>query len=302
MSRRLTFGRLVVETSHEDKVMFPGTGITKGQLIDYYRLVAAHALPLVRDRFLTLQRFPEGLDGDGFYQQSRADYFPAYVPGVHAERAGGGAIEHLYVRNAAGLAYLANQGTIAFHAWLSRRDRPSHPDRMIIDLDPPADDFEPVRSAARQSRELLNELGLTPYLMTTGSRGVHVVVPLNRDAEFDDVRAFARDVAETLAARHPDELTVEQRKNKRRGRLYVDVMRNAYGQTGVMPYSVRAKPGAPVATPLAWEELERSSLNARSYHLGNVFERLARIDDPWRGMGRHGAGIRRAAERLRRLK
>ncbi|WP_405242108.1 non-homologous end-joining DNA ligase [Lentisalinibacter salinarum] len=297
-SRRLSFGRLVVETSSEDKVLYPDAGITKGDVIEYYRNVAEYALPWAADRFLTLQRFPDGLGEDGFYQQARADYFPDYVEGVTADRVGGGEVEHIVVRNAAGLVYLANQGTLTIHAWLSRRDRLHHPDRMVIDLDPPDDDFGPVRDAARLTADFLRELGLTPYVMTTGSRGLHVVVPLDRSADFDAVRDFARRAADLLAERHPDTLTAEQRKDKRQGRLYLDVMRNAYGQTAVMPYSLRAKPGAPVATPLAWDELGAGDLTAQRYHIGNLFRRLGQIEDPWADMKRHAAGIAAAAEGL----
>ena len=297
-SRKLSFGRLVVETSSEHKLLYPDDGITKGDVIEYYRNVAEHALPWGAERFLTLQRFPDGLDEDGFYQQSRADYFPDYVEGVTAGRVGGGEVEHIVVTNAAGLVYLANQGTLTFHAWLSRRDRLQHPDRMVIDLDPPDDDFAPVRDAARVTGDFLRDLGLTPYVMTTGSRGLHVVVPLDRSADFDAVRDFASRAADALAERHPDTLTAEQRKNKRKGRLYLDVMRNAYGQTAVMPYSLRAKPGAPVATPLAWDELGAGDLTARSYHIGNLFRRLGQIDDPWADMKRHASGIAAADKAL----
>jgi len=300
-SRRLSFGRLVVETSSEDKVLYPDDGITKSDVIEYYRKAAEYALPYGADRFLTLQRFPDGLAEDGFYQQSRADYFPDYVEGVTADRVGGGEVEHIVVRNAAGLVYLANQGTLTFHAWLSRRDRAHHPDRMVIDLDPPDGDFAPVRDAARSTGDFLRELGLTPYVMTTGSRGLHVVVPLDRSADFDAVRDFASRAADTLAERYPDTLTAEQRKDKRKGRLYLDVMRNAYGQTAVMPYSLRAKSGAPVATPLGWDELGAGDLTAQSYHLGNLFRRLAQIDDPWADMKRHASGIAAAAKALANL-
>lgn len=299
--RRLSFGPLVVETSSEDKVLYPDDGISKGEVIDYYRQVAEYALPFAADRFLTLQRFPDGLDEDGFYQQSRADYFPDYVEGVAAERVGGGEVEHIVVSNAAGLVYLANQGTLTFHAWLSRRDRRQHPDRLVIDLDPPDDDFAPVRDAARLTGDFLRELGLSPYVMTTGSRGLHVVVPLDRSADFDTVRDFAGRAADALAERHPDTLTTAQRKNKRGDRLYLDVMRNAYGQTAVMPYSLRAKAGAPVATPIAWDELGAGDLTARSYHIGNLFRRLGQIEDPWADMKRHAAGIAAASDALENL-
>lgn len=296
--RRLSFGRLVVETSNEGKVLYPDAGVTKGEVIEYYRKVAEYALPHGADRFLTLQRFPDGLDQDGFYQQSRAEHFADYVEGVTAERVGGGQLEHIVVQNAAGLVYLANQGTLTFHAWLSRRDQPDHPDRMVFDLDPPDHDFASVRDAARLVGDFLRALGLTPYVMTTGSRGLHVVVPLDRGADFDTVRAFAGRVADRLAERHPDTLTAEQRKNRRKGRLYLDIQRNAYGQTGVMPYSLRAKPGAPVATPLAWDELGAGDLTARSYHIRNLFRRLGQVEDPWADIKRRAAGIAAAADAL----
>jgi bifunctional non-homologous end joining protein LigD len=255
----------------------------------------------VEDRFLTLQRFPGGLEEDGFYQQARDDYFPDFVEGQRADRVGGGEVEHISVKNAAGLVYLANQNTLTFHAWLSRRDRPHHPDRMVIDLDPPDHDFGLVRDAARLAGDFLRELGLTPYVMTTGSRGLHVVVPLDRSAGFDAVRDFAARIADALAARHPDRLTAEQRKSKRRGRLYLDVMRNAYGQTAVMPYSLRARAGAPVATPLDWDELGNGELDAQTYHLGNLFRRLGQVEAPWAHMTRHAAGIDAASDALDKM-
>ena len=300
-SRKLTFGRLVVETSNEDKIFYPASDITKGEVIEYYRKVAKYALPYAVDRFLTLQRFPDGLREHGFYQQSRADYFPDYVEAVVANRAGGGKLEHIVIRNAAGLVYLANQGTLTFHTWLSRRDRPHHPDRMVIDIDPPGHQFAPVRDAARFAGELLRELGLAPYVMTTGSRGLHVTVPLDRSADFDAVRDLALRAADVLAERHPDTLTAEQRKDKRKGRVYLDVLRNAYGQTAVMPYSLRAKPGAPVATPLGWDELAARDLGARSYDIGNLFRRLAHIEAPWADMKRHASGIAAASKTLDRM-
>ncbi|MBT2405235.1 hypothetical protein J7I97_22750 [Streptomyces sp. ISL-87] len=182
------------------------------------------------------------------------------------------------------------------HRWLSRADRPDHPDRLVFDLDPPGDDFTAVREAARWTHELLEELELPSLLMTTGSRGVHVVVPLDRRMPFDEVRAFARDAAELLAARH-DHLTTEARKNARRGRLYLDVQRNAYAQTAVAPYAVRARPGAPVAAPVRWADLDDPDLTAWRWTLATV-DRLLK-DDPWqdapRGRSLHSAGRRLAA-------
>jgi bifunctional non-homologous end joining protein LigD len=292
-----------VELSNTDKVLFPDDGITKGQLIDHYREVAAVMLPHIEDRPLTLHRFPDGIGSDGFYQQRAADYFPDWIKTYEAARAGDDAetIDHVLCNQPDCLVYLANLGTITLHGWLSRAPDLDHPDRLIFDLDPAGGDFDPVRKAARQVAELMQSLGMNPYAMTTGSRGLHLVAPLRADAGFDAVRALATDMAAWLARQHPDALTVEQRKDKRGGRIYLDVMRNAYGQTGVMPYAVRALPGAPVATPLDLEELGDAELAPRRWHLGNIRRRLGQKGDPWSDIRRHAtstAGARAAIAEL----
>ncbi|HEX2085056.1 MAG TPA: DNA primase small subunit domain-containing protein, partial [Solirubrobacteraceae bacterium] len=192
---------------------------------------------------------------------------------------------------------------VTSHAWLSRYDRLERPDRMIFDLDPsdgrPAD----VRTAARELGALLRELGLEPFALATGSHGFHVVVPLHRRHDFDAVRGFARDVARVAVARRPERLTLAQRKAKRAGRILVDVMRNTYGHTAVAPYAVRARPGAPVATPLAWDELGESRTLPDRWTLHMVPRRLEANGDPWREIARHarslGAARRRLDEALR---
>jgi bifunctional non-homologous end joining protein LigD len=180
----------------------------------------------------------------------------------------------------------------------SRVDRPRHPDRIIFDLDPSTDDFSLVRHAARAVRRILEEVGLVPYVLTTGSRGLHVVAPLDRRADFEQTRSFAARVGELAVAREPSRFTIEQRKNKRRGRLFIDYLRNAYGQHGVAPYSVRPKPGAPVATPLDWDELSDRKMHARRYEISNLFRRLARKEDPWRNIERDAASLEKAMRRL----
>jgi bifunctional non-homologous end joining protein LigD len=298
------FGRYSVELSNTDKVLFPDAGITKGDLIDYYQAVADVMIPHTEDRPLTLHRFPDGIAEDGFYQQESADYFPAWIRTRKVARAGddnGDPVEHVLCNNRATLVYLANQAVIALHGWLARAPRLSRPDRLIFDLDPADHDFAAVRRAARRVVALMQELGMTPYAMTTGSRGLHIVAPLRADRDFDQVRALAQDMAAYLAARHPDELTAEQRKNKRRGRIYLDVMRNAYGQTGVMPYAVRALPGAPVATPLDLDELGDSALDPQRWHIGNILRRLGQKGDPWSDIRRHGRGAGHARDTLQSL-
>jgi len=300
----LRFGPYRVELSNLDKVLFPEAGITKGDLVEYYRRVAGRLVPHLENRPLTLHRFPDGIGEDGFYQQAAADYFPDWIATVEVERASGSdaaAVRHALCNNAATLVYLANQGTVALHGWLARAPELERPDRLLFDLDPPGDDFAAVRRAARAVAGLMQELGLTPFAMTTGSRGLHVAAPLRPEWPFDRVRELAKDMADWLARRHPDQLTVEQRKAKRGGRIYLDVMRNAYGQTAVAPYSVRALPGAPVATPLALDELEDSALGPQRWTIRNLFRRLGQKDDPWADIGRHAAAPERARDVLSEL-
>lgn len=291
-----------IELSNPDKVLFPDAGITKGDLVDYYESVADAMLPHLRRRALVLQRFPDGIVGEGFYQKQAGDYFPSWIQTTRVSKADGSQQDLVVCDKRATLAYLANQACITLHAWLCRKDRPDHPDQLVVDLDPPGEDFAAVRSAARWLRALLEqELELPTFVKVTGSRGLHVAVPLDRSEGFDAVRGFARDVSSLLAARHPDALTTEQRKSKRRGRLYLDVGRNAYAQTAVAPYAVRAKPGAPVAAPIDWDELDTDGLHARTFTVRNVLRRLGQRDDPWKGISRRARSLKRARRRLAAL-
>jgi bifunctional non-homologous end joining protein LigD len=289
-----------VELSRPGKLLFPDDGITKRDLAAYYEGVAELMLPHVRDRPVSMQRFPDGIAGEGFFHKQVPHHYPDWIPRVEVPKRGG-SVTHALIRNPATLVYLADQACITPHVWLSRADRLDVPDRMVIDLDPPGDDFGAVRSAARTVRDLLHELGLAPHLMTTGSRGLHLVVPLRRRARFGEVRHFARDVARLLAEREPGRFTVESRKAKRDGRLYLDTGRNAWAQTAVPPYAVRPRRGAPVATPLAWDELSDGRLNARRYHLRNLARRTARKDDPWRGIARRARTLSEPRRRLDHL-
>ncbi len=277
-----------VETHRDDKVLFPADKRTKADVVGYYRDVAGLMLPHLRDRCLTLERYPDGIDASGFYQQNYADHFPDYVTRRPLPTADGDdTIDHIVVDEPAALVYLADQGTITFHGWLARADAPRHPDRMVFDLDPAGDDFEVIVDCARLLREVLELAGLTPFVMTSGSRGLHVSAPLDGHLDFDAVRELAVSLAEAVAARDPARFTVAQRKSARRGRLYLDVARNAYGQTAVLPYSLRARPGAPAATPLDWRELSRGDLGPQRYGLANLRRRLARKTDPFAGFADH---------------
>jgi bifunctional non-homologous end joining protein LigD len=254
-------------------------------------------LPYLRDRPVSMHRFPDGVDSGGFFHKDVPDHFPDWVRRVRVRKAGG-SVTHAVVSDAKTLVYLADQACITPHVWLSRSDRLDRPDRLVFDLDPSSDDFGAVRTAALALGDLLDELELPRFAMTTGSRGIHVWVPLRRRHGFDQVRAFARDVAAMLAARHPDLVTIEQRKQKRGRRVLIDVMRNAYAQTAVPPYAVRPRGQAPVAVPLRWKELSSSRLRPDRWTIREVFRRLGRQEDPWRGMGSHPRTLTRARDRL----
>jgi bifunctional non-homologous end joining protein LigD len=286
--------------SHPEKLLFPDDGISKADLARYIVKVAPAMLPLILGRPLSYQRFPDGIGEGGFFQKQAGDYFPEWVRRAPLAKEGG-SVDYVVADSAATLVYLVGQGTIVLHAGLARVDRPDHPDRLIVDLDPSDGDFAKVVRAAHRLKDLLDALDLPSFVMTTGSRGLHVVLPLDREVAFDAVRGVAHDLAGRLADAHADELTVEQRKAKRGDRVFLDVARNAYGQTGVAPYSPRALSGAPVATPLAWPEVDAKGMTARRWTVANIFRRLARRADPWKDIDRaplNADAIGRALARL----
>ncbi|MDX1637721.1 MAG: non-homologous end-joining DNA ligase [Balneolaceae bacterium] len=291
-------GDRTIEMENLDKVIFPDIGVTQGDLLTYYHRISGVMLPHMKDRPLTLQRFPDGIGEEGFYQKNMPDYFPGWITAARVEVAGQDRTQRQVICNdTATLAYLVDQGVVTVHIWQSRSDKLHYPDRMIFDIDPPDDDFSLVCRAARRLRELLERIELNPYVMTTGSRGLHVAVPLERSQRFDIVRAFAKKVAGRIAKRQPDLFTVEMRKEKREGRLFLDYLRNSYGQNSVAPYAVRALPGAPVATPLDWQELDRD-ITSRTYTVKNIFRRMGQKKDPWKNIHEHAGSLEKAKNRF----
>jgi bifunctional non-homologous end joining protein LigD len=293
--------RIEVEITHPDRVLFPDDAITKRDLADYYSEVADTMLPHLKGRALTVQRFPRGIGEQGFVQQDFADSLPDWISRVEVAKEGG-TVVHPVAERPEALRWLANQGCIALHVWQSRQGRLDNPDRLVFDLDPSDNDFAVVRATARAVAGVLEDLRLACYVQTTGSRGLHVVVPLRADTEFDTARQFARDVAEVVVADDAAHRTVEVRKDKRGRRVYLDVMRNAYAQTTVAAYSVRARSGAPVATPLEWDELDTRGLRADRFTIRNLPKRLAEQRDPWANMYRHARSLTGPARRLAKLR
>jgi bifunctional non-homologous end joining protein LigD len=289
-------GRRAVEIPRPDKALFPD-GINKRDVAEYYAHVGPTMLRHIAGRPLNLERYPDGIEGQRIMQQRASTYFPDWIGRV-AVPARNGTVEHVVAEDVATLVYLAGQASITLHPWLSRDDRLDRPDRLVVDLDPSNGKPADVRRAAQFMGALLSELSLESFVMATGSRGYHVVVALQRRADFDTVRAFARDLARVAAAREPRLFTTEQRKAKREGRILIDIQRNAYAHTSVAPYSIRPRPKAPVATPLHWDELDESGTRADRWTIASVPERLAREGDPWRQLGRSAQTLTAARRRL----
>lgn len=302
-SEQRRYGRYRVEISRPDKVLFPDDGITKQDLCDYYDRVAEAMLPHLRSRPVTMHRFPDGIGEEGFYQKSVPEHYPDWMRRATVPRKGEqDTIQQALIENRASLVFCADQAMITAHAALARVPSLQAPDRLVFDLDPPEEGgFRAVRQAAKDLHELLEELELPSFPMTTGSRGMHVVIPLRGQQNYETPARFAGDAAELLSKRRPDAYTTEFRKKARRGRLFLDVRRNYYGQTSVAPYSVRALAGGPVAAPLRWPELDDDRLHARRYTMKNLFRRLGQMEDPWLRIRKSATGLEAARRRLGEL-
>ena len=284
-----------IEISNPDKVLFPDDGITKGDLVEYYARIADRMVPQVRDRPLHMNRFPGGIGRIAIQQKRVPDSFPAWITRATVDLHRGGTITHAVIDNPATLVYLANYNMVTAHVWLSRIQAPERPDQLIFDLDPADLDFGLVRATALTLKGLLEDQGLRAFVKTTGSRGLHVVVPIAVSPGFEEVHLFADAMAQRLAATAPERLTTEFIKEKRAGRLFLDVNRNAYAQTVVAPYAVRARRTAPIAVPIAWSDVERDDLRPDGVTIRTVWDRLRGREDPWREM----EGARRPLPALR---
>ncbi|WP_075879901.1 non-homologous end-joining DNA ligase [Vreelandella massiliensis] len=291
-----------VEFSHRDKVFFPEAGLSKGDLIDYYLAVAETMLPHVKGHPVSLERFPDGIEGKGFFNKDTPEHFPDWIETVTFPRREGGSFHAPVIESRAALAYLADQAVLTPHLYLAPVGNLECPDRMIFDLDPPEGtrDFAAVRRAALDLHELLDEPGLAAWVQTSGSKGFHLLVPLDGKRDFDEVRDFARQTARLLVRRDPKRYTLEQRKEKRGCKVFLDVLRNSYGTTSVAPYAVRAKPGAPVATPLEWSEVERGA-EPQGWTLESVPRRLTQKEDPWAKLAKHAFSLEKPWKKLKAL-
>lgn len=270
-----------VRLSHPDKEFFPEAGVSKRDLAAYYESVAEWVLPHVVNRPLTVVRCPEGRTGECFYQKHVTDTLPDTVKGVPIHEKGG-VRQYICVSDLKGVIALVQMGALEMHTWGSRTDAPEKPDRLVFDLDPGEGVAWPqVIEAAKRVRTLLQKMNLESFVKTTGGKGLHVVVPIERRIRWDEAKEFAKAVAEHLAKEQPDRYVATSSKSRRRGRVYVDYLRNSRGAAWVIPYGVRAKQGAPVSAPLRWDEL-KPSIRSDYYSVENLPKRLRSLkNDPW---------------------
>ena len=270
-----------VRLSNPDKVLYPEHGITKGALAAYYDAVAEWMMPHVKNRPISLVRCPMGRAKKCFFQRHAGSGVPDQIKEVEIsgfEESGA----YLYFSDKSGLIALVQMGVLEMHPWGSRVDRPERPDRLIFDLDPGEGlAFRDVVAAAIETRKFLEKLGLTSFVKTTGGKGLHVVLPMARRYSWQDAKAFAKAAAELMAAREPQRYLTRISIAERRGRIFIDYLRNDPTSTAVAPYSTRAREGAPVATPLFWDEVT-PKLDACSFDTISVPKRLAKLkEDPW---------------------
>lgn len=286
--------------THPDKVLFPDDGITKGDLAAYYEAIAPVMLPHLRGRPVTMERYPAGIDKGGFWQKDVSKGFPDWLKRVEVPKKDG-VVHHPVVSDTRSLLWVTNQNTITQHVWTSRIPNLDYPDILVFDLDPSTDDPASVRAAAIGLRDLLEELTLPSWIKTSGSKGFHIVVPLDGETKMGQVERFANAVGKLFVSHAPDQLTQEFSKADRRGRIYVDTGRNGYSATFAAAYTVRAKRGAPISAPCTWDEVVRGEVNPRTLTLQNMPGRVAKLGDLWADMRRRGRSLKRAAEKLRRL-
>jgi len=292
-----------IDISHHGKCLFPATGLAKLDTADYYRRIAHLILRRARDRPLTFKVHPQGIQQQGFFYKNIPDHFPNFIPRVQVPLK---TSKKRFTQMAAAAAtrdliYFAGQNVIELHAALATATHLDTPDQIVLDLDPSDGNFGKVRKVARRCLSMCDQIGLCCLVKLTGSQGLHLHIPIRAEANFAAIKPLARRLAEALVEAEPELTTLEQRKQQRDDKVFVDYLRNDTGQTVILPYSLRARPGAPIATPIRRDELKNSSLQPDQYTARNIFRRLAQIDDPWQGFRRHRIGLSRLENAIKHL-
>ncbi len=276
--------------SHPDKLMFPDDGITKGELATYYAAIAPLMLPHLKSRPVTMERFPAGIGEGGFLQKDVKKGFPEWLQRAEAPKKGG-VVHYPLVCDTRSLLWMANQNCITPHVWTSRAPDLYQPDVLVVDLDPSEDEPKVLANAALAVRDYTHELGMQTWVKTSGSKGFHIVLPLDAKAGFDEVAAFSEAIARELVQRDPDHLTLEFNKVNRGKRIYVDVGRNGYSATFAAAYAVRARKGAPVSAPCTWQEIESGTVRPQTFTVRNMAERVEAVGDLWSDMTSRGYSV-----------
>jgi bifunctional non-homologous end joining protein LigD len=273
-----------VRITHSERVLYPGDDITKEDLARYMESIADWILPYVVDRPLTIVRCPEGISGQSFYQKHWTESLPKAID-WRPIREKETTEKCLVIHDLKGLISLTQISALELHPWGSKIDKVEHPDRMIFDLDPgPGVEWEQVCEGARDVRAALDELGLESFVRSSGGKGLHVVAPLARRNDWEEVESFARAIASGMEKHAPDHFVANMRKALRKGKIFLDYLRNQRGATAVASYSMRARVGCPVAVPLAWDEIEKLSGGA-AFDIHTVQQRLKKLrKDPWKDL------------------
>jgi bifunctional non-homologous end joining protein LigD len=281
--------------------LFPEDGITKGELAAYYEAIAPLMIPHIRNRPVTMERFPAGIGKKGFIQKDVSKGFPDWLQRVEVPKKDG-TVHHPIVTDTRSLLWIVNQNTITPHVWISRVPKLQFPDICVFDLDPAEkEDPQVLRGAALALRDLLAEIGLTGWVKTTGSKGFHIAVPLDGKTPMGDVAGFAHAVGTLLVIRDPKHLTQEFHKADRGGRILLDTGRNGYSATHAAAYAVRPKAGAPVSAPCTWEEVERGAVSPQTFTLRNMAARVDSVGDLWADLLTRGRSLKRPIAQLRKL-
>ena len=286
--------------THPDKLLFPVDGITKGEVAAYYEMIAPVMLPHIVRRPVTLERYPAGIDKKGFWQKDVSKGFPDWLERVEVPKKDG-VVHHPVITDERSLMWVTNQNTITQHVWGARVPDLDYPDVCVFDLDPSKDDPPAVRQAALGVRDLLEELGLPSWVKTSGSKGFHIVVPLDGKSNTGEVARFANTFGKVFVSLAPDHLTQEFSKVDRKGRIYIDTGRNGYSATFAAAYTVRAKRGAPVSAPCTWEEIEKGTVNPGTFTLTNMPARIKKAGDLWADMLRKRPSLKKPIEKLKRM-
>lgn len=289
--------------THQDKVFWPEEGYTKGEVINYYDRISETILPYLKDRPESLNRHPDGIKGESFFQKNITQKIPdsaKTIPIKSAEKNKRGTVNYLICNNKETLLYMANLGCIEINTWTSKIGSLDKPDFMIIDLDPGTVPFNKLIEVAKVAHKVLKEACADSYIKTSGKKGLHIMVPMEGRYSYDEVRLFCELIVRRIHEKLPDLTSLERHPDKRKNKVYLDYLQNREGQTIAAPYSLRPWPGATVSTPLKWEEV-KAGLTPAKFNIKTIFQRLKRYGDLWKPVIGSGIDIKKSIRCLKKF-